>query len=122
MLRHFCALVPGKGTSYLLGQGDDGARDSCTDSFCPMTGKGWSVLDPSGIAIGCHARQMQQEREPGRSFYQSADRRTVQTEDEISLPMARYRPISDFRGALADHDFGRNERFVLAADPHARHA
>ncbi len=122
MLRHLCSLIPGKGTSHLLGQGDDSARDGCTDRFCPMTGKGWSVLHPSGTAIGCHARQMQQEREPCRSFYQSADRRTLETKYEISLPMARYRPICNFRGALADHYLGRNERFALAADPHARHA
>jgi hypothetical protein len=87
-----------------------------------MTGKGWSVLNPSGIGVGGHARQMPQEREPCGSFYQCADRRTVQTEDEISLPMARHRPISDFSGTLADHELGRNERFAFAADPHARHA
>ena len=87
-----------------------------------MTGKGWSILNPHSIAIGCLARQMPQEREPCGSFYQCADRRTVEAENEIALPVTGHRSISDFRGALANHDRGINERFALAANAHARHA
>src|SRR5271170_4073712 len=88
MLRHLCALIPGEGSSHLLGQGDDGARNSLADRYCPMTGKGGPILDPSDFAVGCQAWQMQQEREPCRSLYQSADRRAAQAENEISLPVA----------------------------------
>src|SRR5271170_5531838 len=111
MLRHLCALIPGQGLTNLLGQGDDGACDSCADRFCTMTGKRGSVLDPCEIAIGRHARQMQQEREPCRAFYQSANRRTAQTENEIPLPVTGDRPISNLCWALADHDLGGNEGF-----------
>ena len=65
---------------------------------------------------------MQQASEPCGSFYQRADRRTVAAEDEIALPVTGHRSISDFCGALANHDLGINERFALAADAHARHA
>jgi hypothetical protein len=44
------------------------------------------------------------------------------SKDEIPLPVAGHRSISDFRGALADHDRGGNEGFSLAADPGSRHA
>src|SRR5580704_5399324 len=44
------------------------------------------------------------------------------SKDEIPLPGAGHRSISDFRGALADHDRGGNEGFSLAADPGSRHA
>jgi hypothetical protein len=55
MVVRFCALIPGQGSTHLLGQGDDGARDSFTDRFCLMTGKGGAVLDSSEFAAGCHA-------------------------------------------------------------------
>src|SRR5881394_796874 len=77
MLRHLCSLIPGQGLANVLGEGDNGARDSCADRLCTMTGKRGSVFDPREFAIGCHAWQMQQEREPSRSFYQSANRRTA---------------------------------------------
>src|SRR5271155_307668 len=92
VLRHFCPLIPGQGLPNLLGQAGDGARDSVADRFCTMTGERGSVLDPRGIGVGCHARQMQQDREPCRSLYQSADRRTAETEDEITLPVNRAPP------------------------------
>ena len=44
MLRHFCPLIPGQGLSNLLGQGDNGARDSRADRLCTVTGKRGSVL------------------------------------------------------------------------------
>src|SRR5271154_2024725 len=122
MLRHLCSLIPGQGLANLLGQSDDGACDSCADRFCTMTGKRGSVFDACDFAIGCHAWQMQQEREPRRAFYQSANRRTAQTENEIPLPVTGDRPISDFRGAFADQDRGVNEGFSFAANPRARYA
>src|ERR1700733_8219634 len=87
-----------------------------------MTGERGAVLDARDFAIGCHAGQMQQQREPRRAFYQSANRRTTQTENEIALPVTGDRPISDSRGALADHDLGVNEGFAFAANPRARYA
>src|SRR6202041_1761637 len=102
MLRHLCPLIPGQGLSNLLGQGGDGTGDSVANCLCTMTSERGSVLDPCEIAIGSHARQMQQDREPCHALYQGADGRTAESKDEIPLPVAGHRSISDFRGALAD--------------------
>ena len=51
-----------------------------------------------------------------------ADRRTVETENEVPRPVTGHRPISDFRGALAEHDLGRNEGFSPAANSRSWHA
>jgi hypothetical protein len=40
MLGRLRALISGQRSSHLLGQSDDGARDSRADRFCTMTGKG----------------------------------------------------------------------------------
>jgi hypothetical protein len=81
------------------------------------TGKRGSVLDPSGIGIGGKARQIQQEREPRRPFYQSADRRTASTEDDIPLTVAGHRPIDNPSRALANHDFENTCRVGRSPPP-----
>ena len=61
-------------------------------------------LDVSGVApIG----QVQQDREPGGTLDERADRAFVAAAgDEIALPAARGRPVLDLRGPLRDHDHG----------------
>src|SRR6202022_5177318 len=66
--------------------------------------------------------QNEQGAERGPLHPQSADRRTAKSEDKISLPVTGHRPISNLRGALADHDLGGDEGFSFAVDPRSRHA
>src|SRR5229473_6417180 len=46
----------------------------------------------------------------------------LKSEDKISLPVTGHRPISNLRGALADHDLGGDKGFSFAVDPRSRHA
>jgi len=66
--------------------------------------------------------QMQQQRESCRSLHQGADRGTAQSEDEISLPVARQRAVEHRRGPLTDQQLGRDERFAPPASACLRDA
>ena len=52
----------------------------------------------------CKAGQMQQHREARGALDQRADRRTSETEDEVSLPVPRHRSIGRFGRTLIEHD------------------
>ena len=41
-----------------------------------------------------HARQVQQHREACRAFGQRADRRAAETQDDVSFPVTRHRPVT----------------------------
>lgn len=56
------------------------------------------------------------------TLHQGADRGTAQPQDEISLPMARHRPVGRFRRALADQDFGTDMGFAPSVAARPRHA
>src|SRR6266542_4588730 len=68
-----------------------------------MAGQRGPVLGP-GSAVAVHARQVQQHREPGGALDQGADRGTVQSEDEVALPVPRHGAVVGLGGTLADHD------------------
>src|SRR5882762_9538019 len=65
---------------------------------------------------------MQQHREARRSFDQSTDRGTAQSQDQISLPMARHRPIGNLGRALTDHDLRVDEGPPWSAGALSRYA
>ncbi len=62
---------------------------------------------------------MQQHREPGGALNERADRRLVQSDDEVTFPMPWNGTVLDFRWSSADHDLGRDE--AVAALSSARH-
>ena len=68
--------------------------------------------------MAVQSRQMQQHREARRALDERADRRTVQPQNEIALPVSRYCPVGRLGRTLADHDLRRDE--ALAALAHAR--
>ena len=96
-------------------------RNGIADRLSAVTCKCGTVLDTCIIAVARHARQMQQDRKPGRALHQRADRRTAQSEDEISFPVARHCPVSDLGRTLTDHDLGGDEGFAPSARPGSRH-
>src|SRR5664279_63282 len=58
---------------------------------------------------------MQQHRKARRALDERAYCRTAQPQNEVALPVPRYRPVIDLGGALADHDLGRYEAFAALA-------
>ena len=56
-----------------------------------------------------HWRKAKQHREAGGAFDERADRRTVQTEDEVAFPVAGNSSILDLGRSFADHDLWRDE-------------
>src|SRR4051794_8346051 len=52
--------------------------------------------------------------------HERADRRAAEADDEVSLPMARHRPIGRLGRAFADHDLGRDEAFASPARARSR--
>jgi hypothetical protein len=58
----------------MLGQGDDRARDSITNSLGAMAREGGTILHTRYAAMPRQARKMQQHRESRRAFDKGADR------------------------------------------------
>ena len=56
-----------------------------------------------------HSWQMEKHREPRCPLDQRANRRAVQTNDEVTLPMAGNRPVIGFGRAFGDHHRWRDE-------------
>jgi len=67
-----------------------------------------------------HRWQMQQQREPCFAFYQSADRRALEAEDQLAFPMTRHSTVFYFVGAFADHDLIGHKRFAFALSSRSR--
>ncbi|EQD77774.1 hypothetical protein B1A_02746 [mine drainage metagenome] len=86
-----------------------------------MTCKGGSILGPDPVAMAGHRGQVQQERIPGGTLDQRTDRGTVQTDDQVPFPMARYGTISRLGGTLADQDFRGNKALTALPGSGARH-
>src|SRR4051794_16497529 len=106
------ALIPCQGLAQLLGQCPDRALDGAAYRLGAMAREGGPVLQPLTFPVPRHARQMEQHGEPRRALDQGADCRAAQTQDQISLPMTRYRPVGHLSRALADHDLGRDMRLA----------
>ena len=101
MLCHLGALVPGERPSQFFGQSDDGPRDRIAHRLGAVSRKRWSVLYARAVTMTFEARQVQQHREARRALDQRADRRAAETQDEVALPVPRYRPVIGFGRALA---------------------
>jgi hypothetical protein len=54
-----------------------------------VSGKWRAILDPLSTLISLLARQVRQHREARAAFDESADRRAVQAQDEITFPVPR---------------------------------
>ena len=106
VLRHLRALVPGQRAAQLLGQRGDRGGDRVADRLGAVAGERGAVLDPRP-AVPVHRRQVQQHGEAGGALDQRADRRAVQAEDQIALPVPGHGPVLGLGGPLADQDLGR---------------
>src|SRR5215218_652004 len=72
--------------------------------------------------MAIHRRQVQQHGEPRRALHQRADRRTVEPEDEVPLPVPRHRAVLRLGRTLADEDLGSDERLATSTASRAWHA
>ncbi len=71
------------------------------------------LLDVSGVVP---VRQVQQDREPGGAFHERAYGALVPgAGDQVTLPMARYRPVLDLLEAL--RDLGHGNRDLRSPSP-----
>ena len=62
-----------------------------------MAGERWTILYASFLTVTYHAWQVQQHGEPRCALDQCSDGGAAKTENEITLPMPRHRPIGDYR-------------------------
>ena len=109
VLGHLGALVPGQRSAQLVGQRGDRGGDGVADGFGAVPGERRPVLDSRAVAVAVHAWQVQQHREPGGALDERADRRAVETDDEVALPVAGHRSIVGLGGSLADHHLRADE-------------
>ncbi len=79
-----------------------------TNRLGAVPGERRTILDP-GPCMLWHARQVQQHGEPGGPFDERADGRTVETEDEVTLPVAGYGPVVGLGWPLADEHLVADE-------------
>ena len=68
-----------------------------------MPGQRGPVLFARLVAMALHPWQVQQHREPGGALDKRPDRRALEPQDQIALPMAGNSPIVGLGRPLADH-------------------
>src|SRR5262249_40542365 len=95
----------------------DGGGDRVADRFRTVASKRWAGLD-SNATVLWHTRQVQQHGEAGGSFNESADGGTLETKDEVALPMTRDSPILGIGWPLTDEHLVADE--ALSASTNAR--
>jgi hypothetical protein len=96
-------------------QRNDAASDSVAHGFGTVSGECRAILLPLVRSVAGHWRTMEKHREAGRPFDQCANRRTVQTQDQVALPVARDSSVISLCGPFADHDLGGDEGFAASA-------
>jgi len=77
----------------------------------------WRTVLLAWRAVTIHRWQMQQHGEPGRAFYERANRRTIETNDEVTFSVTRHRTVTSFRWSFGDHYLGGNEVLATALRP-----
>src|SRR6266540_53575 len=122
VLGHLGALVPDERAAQLLGQRRDRGGDRVTDGLSSMPGQRRPVLHPRLIAVARDPRQVQQHRETGRALDERPDRRAVEAQDQIALPVAGDGPIVGLGRPLADHHLGADELLAARLRASARYA
>ena len=106
----------------MLGQCHDLIGDGVANRLGAMTGKRGPVLDPWFDAMALHGRKPQQHCEASRALDEGADRRSVQTQDEVAFPVARNSSIFGLGGSFTDHDLRRDEPLSPPTRASPRHA
>src|SRR5262249_9527720 len=114
VLSHLGPLVPGERPTELFGQRSDHPGDLVADSLGAVTSERWAVLHPWLLTAAVHWRKVQQHREPGGALHEGTNRGLVQPDDQVTFPVARYRPLGDFGWPLGDHDL-RGDELLAAA-------
>ena len=123
MSRHLGALVPGERPAELVGQARHRLDDRIADRFGTVAGERRTVLHPRlETAVTFHRREVQQHGEPRRALDERADRRLLQPDDEVALPVAGHRSVGGLGRSLADHDLWGDEVLALPLRPRPRHA
>jgi hypothetical protein len=79
-----------------------------------IAGQRWPVLGRLLVPVALFTGQVDQHREPARAFDHGADRRALQSDQEIAFPMPGNGTVLDLGGALADQAPGRHVRPGLA--------
>ena len=109
------ALVPGQRAAQVLGQRAELGGDRVADGLGARPGDGRPVLDARAVAAG-QRRQVQQHGEAAGALDQGADRRAVDADDQVALPVARDGAIGGLGGPLADHHLLADEALAALAD------
>src|SRR4029077_2755340 len=122
VLSHFGSLIPGQRTPQFFGQGNDGTHDRVAHSFGSVSRERRSAFGARTFAMSRQPGKVQQHRKACGSFDQRADRRTVETDNQVSLPMSWHCSICDFSRALTDHDLRRDKAFASLARARPGHA
>src|SRR4051812_22320951 len=118
VLRHLRPLVPGQRATEPPRQGGDRAGERIAHRRGTVPGQRWPIFLTRRHPMALHRWQVQQHREPRRPLDEGADRRAMEAEDQISLPVPWHRPVPCLGRTLADEDLGRDER--LASPTRAR--
>src|SRR5437763_6770013 len=83
-----------------------------------MPGQRRPVLYPRPVTVPLHPWQVEQHREAGGALDERPDRRAVEPQDQVALPVAGDGPLVGLGRPLTDHYLGADE--LLAARLRAR--
>ena len=120
MTSHLRALIPGQRSTKMTWQVHDAACDGVAHRLGAVSGEGRSVLLSRVRPMPGHGWKMKEHREARRSLDQRADRRAVQAQDQVALPVARDSPVIGLGWTFADHDLRSDEGFAAACGTGAR--
>jgi hypothetical protein len=101
---------------------NDRSGDRVPNGLGSVPGECRTVLDGRDLAVTLHAWKVQQQRKAGGSFDKGADRGAMESEEEVTFPMAWHRAIVSFGGTFADHDGGSDEAFAAPTRSRSRDA
>jgi hypothetical protein len=121
MLGQLRSLVPGQRSSQVCRQHLDLLGNGVTDGFGSATSQGRSILNSGSGYMSRHPWQMQQHRESRGALDQCSDRRAVQADDHVALPVTWHGAVRSFGRALTDHDLGRDKRLAPLPRSGTRH-
>src|SRR4029453_16554396 len=88
----------------------DGVLDGFGAAACECRSVLHSFLD----SVSFHSGKWQQDGVPSGSVDEVADRRTIQSDDEIAFPVAGYAAVGDLGGTPVEGDLGGDEAAVVA--------
>jgi hypothetical protein len=109
----FLAAVPGQRPTQLLRKLGDGLGEGTCHRDRAVAGQRRAVLRARDDAPAFFTGQVNEHREPSRALDQSADRRALESDDEVAFPMPGHVAVIGFGRALADQDLRGDVRPCL---------